>query len=309
MKVCPMTVQKTSKDLTHLINSDEIIMDVLSQSIEYLKLNDEFADKIRKTLWVFQSLEDLVPQPLEKIMTGHMFPIAEANFELENSIELCKLGFYKHALIALRNVLELGLLAIYWDIDDKSHFNIQKWLYSFENTPFKNTVFKKLMTNENIERFDKTHNLFNDINILFGQLSNFVHTKGRLYSSNDLVNANFNRFNEKSFLTWLKFMEKTVQYVVIVHILKYPVALQHTPCDQKFGLNGPVGLFLEPRQSEEIKQFLDGKILKTLQEISDNDPEALSLVEWVDKQPDISKEELEAQVKEFEKKYPTKTKA
>lgn len=303
-----MTVQKTSKDLTHLINSDEIIMDVLNQSNDYLKLNNELSYKIRKIIWVFNSIEDLVPKPLEKIMTGHMFPIAEANFELENSIALCKLGFYKHALIALRNVLELGLLSVYWDIDDKSHLNIQKWLYSFDNTPFKNTIFKKLTTNENIEKFDKTHNFFSDIDILFGQLSNFVHTKGRFHSSNDLANANFNRFNEKSFLTWLKFMEKTAQFVVIVHILKYPVALQHTPVEQKFGLNGPVGLFLVPRQSEEIKQFLDEKILKTLQEISDNDPEALSLVEWIDKRPDISREEMEAQVKEFEKKYPTKTK-
>lgn len=300
--------KNTSKDQTHLINSDEIIMDALEQSNNYLKLNNELSFKITKIIWVFQSLEDLVPQPLEKFMTGHMFPIAEANFELENSIALCKLGFYKHAFIALRNVLELGLLSVYWDIDDKSHLNIQKWLYSFENTPFKNAVFKKLTTNENFKKFNETHNFFNDIDTLFGQLSDFVHTKGRSHSSNALANSNFNRFNERSFLGWLKFMEKTVQFVVIVHILKYPVALQYIPVEQKFGLNGPVGLFLRPNQSEEIKQFLDEKIVKTLQEISDNDPQALSLVEWIDKHPDISKEELEAQVKEFEKKYPIKAK-
>ncbi len=303
-----MDVEKVSTNPMHLSNSDERILQVLEESNEYLESKNEISSKIKEIVWIFRYLEDLMPQTVEKVWSGHMFPLVEANIELESSIELCKLGFYKHALIALRNILELGLLSVYWDIDGKSHVDIQNWLYSFELTPFrKKTVFPKLKTNQNIKYFDDKHKIFDDIDNLFGALSNFVHTKGRSHSSMDLGNANFNRFNEKSLLNWLEFMIKVVKFIVIIHVLKYPVALQYTPLDQKFGLNGPAGGFLEPRQSEAIKQFLDEDILETLQAISNSCDEAIAMVQWVNEQPDITDKEMQTQVKEFEKKYPTKT--
>lgn len=300
----PMSFNKTSKNSIDLSNSDEIILQVLEESNKYLESKNEISSKIQEIVWIFRYLEDLLPQTVEKFGSGHMFPLAEANTELESSIELCKLGFYKHALIALRNVLELGLLSVYWDIDGKSHVDIQNWLYSFESTPFsKKTVFPKLKINQNIKNFDDKHKIFDDIDNLFGELSNFVHTKGHYHSSMDLGNANFNRFNEKSLLNWIEYMIKVVKFVVIIHILKYPVALQYTPLDQKFGLNGPAGGFLEPRQSEAIKQFFDGNILKTLQAISDSDDEAIGMTQWINEQPDIIEEEMEAQVEKFEKTH------
>lgn len=297
-----MEVNKLTKNSIHLSNSDERILQVLKESNEYLESKNEISSKIEEIVWIFRYLEDLMPQTVEKFWSGHMFPLVEANTELESSIEFCKLGFYKHALIALRNVLELGLLSVYWDIDDKSQVDIQNWLYSFESTPFrKKTVFPKLKTNQNIKNFDDKHKIFNDIDNLFGELSNFVHTKGRYHSSLDLGNANFNRFNEKSLLNWIEFMIKVVKFIVIIHVLKYPVALQYTPLDQKFGLNSPAGGFLEPSQSEAIKQFLDENILKTLQAISDSDDEAIGMAKWVNEQPDITEEGMKAQVEEFEK--------
>lgn len=289
-------------------NSDKNILKVLEESNEYLDSHDALTSKIDECLWVLRDLEDLLPQTPETLWSGHMFPIVETNTELESSIQLCKFGFYKYAFIALRNILELGLLSVYWDVDDKSHVEIQNWLHSFESTPYrKKTIFPKLKTNQNIKKFDDEHKFFDSVDTLFGELSNFVHTKGRRYSSMDLGNANFNRFNEKSLLSWIEFVIKVVKHVVIVHVLKYPVALQHTSVEQKFGLNGPAGLFLEPYQSEKIKHFLDSDILKTLQEISDNDPEAQSLRKWIEQQSDISQDKLQEQINDFEKIHPTKS--
>ncbi|MEM4391528.1 MAG: hypothetical protein QXG67_01930, partial [Candidatus Nitrosotenuis sp.] len=138
---------ETGKDITHLVNSDENILKVLKQSNDYLEANKKLYLRIDEMVWIHRSLSDLVPQTLENLGSGHIFPLLESEYELESSIELCKLGFYKHALIALRNVLELGLLSVYWDIDGKSHIDIRNWLFSIEPTPFKNTVFTKLRTN------------------------------------------------------------------------------------------------------------------------------------------------------------------
>lgn len=289
------------------VNPDENIIKVLKKSNKYFECHNVLVSRINDMLWIFSSLEDLMPQTVEKFGSGHMFPILEANTELESSIQLCKLGFYKHAFIALRNALELGLLSVYWDIDDKSHVNIQKWLYSFEYTPFrKKTVAPKLKTNPNIKKFDGKHGIFVEIDKLFGELSDFVHTKGRHHSSIDLGNANFNQFNEKSLLTWIGFMNRVIKYIAAIHVLKYPIALQYTPIEQKFGLNLPAGYFLEPHQSEKLKQFFkedDDKFSKDLQEISDNDPEAQSLREGILQRPDISQEKLQQQSDEFWKSH------
>lgn len=286
-----------------MANSDENILQVLEQSNEYLELHHEISSRLKEILDIFRSLEDLIPQTLENVMSGHMFPLVEANSELENSIALCKFGFYKHAFMALRSVLELGLLSVYWDIEGNSHIDIQKWRWSIEDTPYKRTIFTKLKTNENFLKFDDRHKIFENIDILSKQLSNFVHTKGRHHSSMDLGNANFNRFNEKSLLKWLESVITVSKFVVILHILKYPVAFQHTPVEQKFGINGPAGLFLEPVQAEKIRRFLDKDVVVTLQEISNNDPEAKSLAQWVNDQPDITDEALHAQMEEFEKRH------
>ncbi len=82
---------------------------------------------------------------------------------------------------------------------------------------------------------------------------------------------------------------------MVLHILKYPVAYQYTPIDEKFGLNGPVGGFLNPSQVERVKEIFDEKTNALLQKISDADLDAIQLAQWVQSFPDITEEEFEQQ--------------
>ncbi|MGI0007127.1 MAG: hypothetical protein ACREAR_03930 [Nitrosotalea sp.] len=295
-----MTVNRKKKESIHLINSDEKILEVLEQSNQYLESNDKLSHKIEEILWFFRALEDLIPQTVENVFSGHMFSLIEANSELENSIALCKFGFYKHAFMALRSVVEMGVLSVYWDVDGKSNLDIQKWLLSFENTPSRKIVFTKLKDNQNFREYDDKHKLFDEGDSIFKQLSNFVHTKGHRHSTMDLGNANFNRFNESSLLKWSELMTRVTHFVIVLHILRYPVALQYTPIEQKFGMNGPAGGFFSPYQMERIKHFLDIDVIETLQKISNNDPEATDMAKWVNEQPDITDEELHIQAEKFD---------
>ena len=291
------------KNLPRLLNSDEIILQVLKESNNYFESKNEISSKVNRIIWILRSMEDLLPQTVESFWSGHMLPMIEASYELESSVQLCKFGFYKHALIALRNTLELGLLSIYWDLEDKSYVEIQEWLHSHKPTPFKKDVIAKLKTNQHIKTFDDKHNFFNEVNSLFGELSNFAHTRGKDHSNIDLSNSNVNSFNEKSLLKCIDFLPKVVKIVVIIHILKYPIAFQHTPFDQKFGLNIPAGGYLEPDQSKTIKKFLDEDVLKTLQAISDSDHIAVEKAKWINRQPDITKEEMQKQVDKFNREH------
>ena len=285
-----------------MVNSDKLLLQILDESNRYLELKTEISSKIGQAALIFRFMEELLPQTVEKFWSGHMFPLTEANHELENSIQLCKMGFYKHALTALRSTLELGLLSVYWDLEDQGHVKMQKWLRSHEYTPSNKSVIESLKTNKNIKAFDAKHNFFKDIKSLF-ELSSYVHTRGVDYSYNDLSNGGKNRFKETSFLKWLDFFLRVVKIVVISHVLKYPIALQYTPLDQKFGLNLPAGGFLEPYQSEAIKEFLDEDVVKTLQTISDSDDTAVTEAKLINAQPDITTEEMQKQVDEFNKEY------
>jgi hypothetical protein len=286
-----------------LLHSDKLVIEILNTSNEYLERHIEIKEKIEEYNWVLRSLSELIPQTIENFWSGHIFPIAEAEYELECSIVQCKLGFYKHAIISLRNVLELGLLSIYWDINDESHIDIQNWLKSIESTPFRREIFLMLKTNSYIKTFDKKWQIFERTATLYTKLSNFSHTKGFGYSSRKLNmhQSNVNNFNELSLKKWLSLMRDTVEILTIFHILKYPLALQITPVDEKFGLNGPMGGFINPHQVDRIKNIISSEFLSDLQKISDNDPHVIAMTEWVNSQPDITPDEFTEQVEKQDK--------
>ena len=224
------------------LQSDDRIMGVLKESNQYLDSQNEIIWKTHAAICTFYDVTDLIPLTVERVFTDYMLPISETGTELENSIQFCKMGFYKQALTELRSVLELGLLSIYWELDDDGHVKMQDWLYSRDRTPSMQKIVSELITNQNIKDFDNKHNFCDNVRDLYDALSGFTHTRGSKFSHWTLSRSNFNCFNEKSLLRCLDLFFEVVNVVVIAYVLKYPVALQHTPLDQKFGLNYPIGL-------------------------------------------------------------------
>lgn len=298
-----MSRPKKSKDTLGLLHSDKLVGNILNTTNKYFEDNSEIKNKVDEYNWILRSLFDLLPETIENFWSGHVFPIAEAEYELECSIVLCKLGFYKHAITSLRNVLELGLLSVYWDIDNQSHIDIQNWFKSIESTPFRSQVFKKLAKNSNIKIFNNKHDIFKKTAELYTKLSNFSHTRGFGYSSRKLNkhHSNVNSFNEAALNKWLELTREVIEIVTIFHILKYPVALQNTPIWDKFGINIPAGGFLQPSQTERIKNLISDLMLKDLQKISDDDPNATAMTEWVTNQPDLTEEEFLLQIENSDK--------
>jgi len=298
-----MPHNKFAKDALFLLHSDQKLLEILNASNEYLEQHSNVREKINDCTWVLRSLCDLMPITAENLCSGHIFPISEAEYELESSTVFCKLGFYKHAIASLRSLLELGLLSVYWDVEDKSHIDIQGWLKSRESTPFRKAIFNRLQTHPNIKTYDERQKIFAKTAKLYEELSNFSHTLGRRYSSLTLnPHSNVNTFTETSFLRWLQLMERVIEVVAMFHVLKYPVGLQETPLGNKFGLNGPMGGFLDLHQVDRIKRIISQDLLADLQDISNHDPNAVSMAAWVNGKPDITPEEFAAQIEKQDQK-------
>jgi len=287
-----------------------ILRDVEEHSDEVEKATSEFfknqpiyAQTIEDYVMVFRRIMDIVPSTVDNFMSGSLFPYTEAEYELNSAIYFVTRGFYKQAINGLRSVLELGLLNVYWDVEDNAHIDIQNWLKSKEDTPFRKGIEKRLLENENIKVFDKEMDYFKQVEEIYKKLSNFSHTKGAGFSSRALSTSNFNTFNEKALKYWILSLQKVIRLVMAVHILKYPVAYQYTEIDEKFGLNGPVGGFLNPYQVEMVKKIFDEETNKLLQRISDADPNAKQIADWVNNHPDITEEELEQQAIDHDKSF------
>src|SRR2546421_3533237 len=124
---------------------EEHIDEVVASTATFFEDNPEYAQIIENYVLVFHCIFDLIPATVDNFWSGNLFPYTEAEYELHSSIYFATRGFYKHALNSLRSVLELGLLSVYWDIEDKSHIEIQEWLHSKEDTPFRKKVKKRLL--------------------------------------------------------------------------------------------------------------------------------------------------------------------
>ena len=263
---------------------------------DFLSEHKEYPQIIEDYVLVFRRIMDIVPCTVDNCFSGNLFPYLEAEYELNSAIYFVSRGFYKHSLNCLRSVLELGLLNVYWDIKDEAHIEIQNWLKSREDTPFRKEIEKKLLENENIKKFNDEIKYFKQIGELYKKLSNFNHTRGIAFSSRALSTSNFNTFSEKSLKYWVDSLKEVVRLIMIAHILKYPVAYQYTPIDEKFGLNTPAGGFLNPYQVEMVKKIFDKKTNNILQKISDDDPNAKQIADWVNSCPDITEEEIRQQI-------------
>jgi hypothetical protein len=281
-----------------IANDHDAIESVYKESEEYLKGHPDLRDRIAAHLRAYNEVGDLVPQTLPKFASGHFFPYLESHYELESSFELCKQGFYRHSLFALRSVLELALLGLYYDKDDQAEIDIQNWLRSAEDTPRFNTLLRGLFGSDRFRLFNDELGLRDEVSKLYGGrdgLSDHVHVRGYYFSSHAHFRANVNRFNEASLRRYAQFMERVVEAITTMMLLKYPIGMQPLPLFSKYGFNPPVGGFLDEDAHPLVVAVLDEPVKQVLQRISDNDPDVQETVRYIHTLPDLTEEELEAQ--------------
>lgn len=287
-----------------LTTSDEHVSDCLAASHAYYTEHTEFAEVLDDIFLALRAVEDLIPQDGDRFWSGHFFPTSECVSQAEISFQLAMRGFYREAFVSARSFLDLGLLSVFWDKDDRSHLAIQEWLRSREDTPFfKNQLLRAIMSIPAFAQFQQRIDLHGWAKDQYDFLSDYVHIKGIAYSNRGMWQANFPRFSQGSLEKWSSAFAEVARLVLVAHTLRYPLALQFTPIDEKFGLNSPVGSFLRPEQIAQIRSFLPNHMIDILQEISDSDAAAVSIAQQIVALPDITEEQFRLQAEHQDKWY------
>ena len=276
-----------------VVNNHKRIEDAYKKSEEYIVGHEDLNNRIAMHLNAYNSIISLIPETAEKFQSGHIFPYSESHYELESSFELCKQGFYKHSLFALRCVLELGIIGVYFDKDDKAHIEIQGWLRSEDPTPRFRKILTELFNYKNFSEFDTKFDIKKHIENTYSVISNHIHTRGYHFSSRKQCGSNFNHFNECSFLKYIDLMEKITKDIVILMLLKYPIGMQNLPLFDKFGDSPPAGGFLDDLSYIPVMNILDKDTKETLLDISNKDPDAIGLRDAILAMPDLTEEQID----------------
>jgi hypothetical protein len=283
-----------------IINDHKKIEEAYQASEDYLKNHESLVDEIAAYLWAYNEAGTLVPQTVENFWSGHFFPFAESYYELENSFELCRQGFYRHSLFALRCALELSVIGLYFDKEDQAHIRIQEWLHSKDPTPFFRNALRDLFSSGYFKQFDEILPIRENLEEFYSVLSNYVHVRGYRYSTTGQSWSNFNRFNERALIRYAQLMKKTVRSNIIMMLLKYPIGMQQLPIWDKFGFNSPIGGILDESSQEAVLNVLDDSTRALLQDISNSDPDTKAIVESILAMPDLTDGELEKQRAELD---------
>lgn len=111
----------------------------------------------------------------------------------------------------MRSALELGLLSVYYNINDEGHETVKEWYSSQDDakTPRTEKIWKILLSHPAIFKFNDKFNLrqkYDDLSFLH----NYVHTKGVKFS-NDLggLKGNFQVFEPSALITGCPVMKES----------------------------------------------------------------------------------------------------
>lgn len=282
-------------------------IEVYEQTKEFLSQNTEVNDRIQELSWLYHSLLNVIPTTTENFWSGHHFPYCESWDELQVSFNLICFGLYKQAMASLRSGLEIGLLSVYYNINDDGHIAVKKWLNSADtreaDTPRITDIWKILVKNDNIKRFQEEFNI-KDRLLKLGYLHNYVHTKGFHYSNRiGKFKSNFQTFEEEYVRKWLETFEEIIIIVMTLHLLKYPAGIIRYDYSAKFGIDAPFFSHLREHEIDRLNKYLPEGYIQLLEKIASNDPETKSFLEWVKSHPDMTKEDVENQIIEMDKMH------
>ncbi len=283
----------------YIYNCDKSI-DVYKESLDFLTETKKI-DDISELGWVYNSIGDLIPHTTQNLWSGHIFPWTESWDELQISFNQSILGFYKQSMISLRIGLELGLLSVYWNLNDDGHKTIKMWISSREETPRLPEIWNKLEKHSNFKSFQKLY----DIKYRLLQLKYFhdyVHSRGFKYSNRfGKKQVNSQCFEKDLIERWLISYKEVITVLAILHLIKYPIGTIKYNYSNKFGIDTPSFGGLQIFEIERIEKLIGIEVFEKLEIVAQEDENVTSLLIWIENKPNITEEEVENQIIEQDK--------
>lgn len=280
-------------------------IEVYRQTEKYFEDNTEIKKRVEELGWIYHTVGMIIPQNLENFWSGHYFPFIDSWEELQVSFNQICFGLYKQAFVSLRSGLELGMLSVYFNINDDGHNAVKEWLQSKDvkeaDTPYAKTIWKILKQNENIRLFNEKHDL-ETVHKNLGYLHNYVHTKGAKHSNRmGMLKSNSQTFEPKLVLKWLDTYAEIISLVSTLHLLKYPISVIRFDYSKKFGIDIPSFGNLEEYNIDKIATILPANYLADIEAIALADSATQEIIKEISAFPDMTEEQVEEQIVNLEK--------
>ena len=197
-----------------LFSNHEASEAAYAESIEYLRTHLDLQSTIDQHTLAYSVLDELIPQPVTRLFSGHDFPVTESFSELRNSLELALQGFYNHAFFSNRSTLELGMLGLYFSDQAVDKSEISNWGKSRERTPGIKQLLPKLANFKPFTEAEGRFGLLTRVGDISENLGAYVHTRGYKHSSTGQRHSNVNRFLEDPFRRCVNSLEQVCAVVI-----------------------------------------------------------------------------------------------
>lgn len=282
------------------IYEPEKSIEVYNLTNTYLDYNPHIKEEIQTLGWIYHEVGLVIPQTNENFWSGHYFPYQESWEELQVSLNSCFFGLYKQAFVSLISALEVGMLSVYYNINDEGHNTVQNWYRSSDDsaadTPYQKTIWDILLSNNSIKSFNDKFDLKGRLdNLKF--LHNYVHTKGIKYSNSlGIHKTNHQTFEEDVLKYWLTTFKEIITIVTTLHLLKYPIAIVEYDCDKKFGIDMPSFGGLHSSKIERMASILPEEYMAEIKSIAASDPITRNRLVQIESLPDLTEEQIDEQI-------------
>jgi hypothetical protein len=117
-----------------------------------------------------------------------------------------------------------------------------------------------------------------------------------------IMKSNFQTFEEELLLHWLKAFEEVVIVLSTLHLIKYPLGTVRFDYSRKFGIDIPMFGGLGLAEVDRLENLLGSSTFSVLEELAEQDEHVQEILSHVDNLPDMTEEEVEAQIVDFDKR-------
>lgn len=141
--------------------------------------------------------------------------------DLRASIYLLLGGYYRQAILCLRNWLEMRLLGVYYGFVLRNEMEYGVWKEGKVEGPFGRTLIRRLFSLAEFRDFDERLGLRSRLETLYSELSAFTHGGGLERYSLQSETDNVPRFNPESVELWFEFAVRVFGVIVICFLIAY----------------------------------------------------------------------------------------
>lgn len=202
---------------------------------------------------------------------------------------LCNLnGFYVSSTALLRHFTEFNLLQNYYHrmSRETSSFALLEDYFKHKCAPSWNTLINKSLPDAQISKPIKKR-----LSLGLDSLSEIAGHAYDIEQSHQYRTGTFPGVTLQGIYSWVS-ISLTLDYVLWMYLVNFPMLLHPVDAVAKFGFNGPVGLFIDTYSGELIRKSMPPRDYTEFLNYSNNSDDVKSLTAWLDGHKNLSDSEI-----------------